>query len=419
VTDRDPGPERPPGAGADHTEVLHGRFLRPFDFFRAVACVCVVAQHAVLWPVPPSSTFGWALVMVLHFTRNAFFFLAAFVACYAQVTRPRTVGGLWWRRLTQVLVPFAFWTAAYFVYTVATSSVPAGQAINLLWHDAWFGYYQLYFVIVLVQLYVLLPLLVPLVVRARRVAGWVLLASFALQLAMVSLSHYASWRSGAPGTVRNVDEILLTSRVLLGYQFYVLAGLFAAVYAGPLGRFVARQWSRITVAAGALFVLALGYYAFGLAAGQTPGHASDLYQPVATVWFCGAIAGLYALGWRWAQAVDGRPGGRGDRLVTWGSDISGGMFFAHVLVLQVLLLGLDHTALEADAGWGALAVVLFVGTVVVTASLVTFARRTPLRLVLTGPDRTAQRASLRWWPALAAAVWRPSARPRAVTTAAR
>ena len=110
------------------------------------------------------------------------------------------------------------------------------------------------------------------------------------------------------------------------------------------------------------------------------------------------IAGLCALGWRWAQAVDLRPGGLGDRVVTWGSDISGGLFFAHVLVLQLLLIGLDHTALRADGGWGSVALVLFVGTVAATAAMVTIARRTPLRLVLTGPDRTAQRAWLRWWP---------------------
>jgi peptidoglycan/LPS O-acetylase OafA/YrhL len=409
VNGRVPGPGAPPGTGADLSGDAHGRFLRPFDFFRAVACVCVVAQHAVLWPVPPSSKVGWALVMLLHFTRNAFFFLAAFVACYAQLTRPRAVGALWWRRLTQVLVPFLFWTAAYFVFTMATSPAPPGRAVAELWHDAWFGYYQLYFVVVLVQLYVLLPLLVPLVVRARRAAVWILAASALLQLGMVSVSHYASWRTGVPGTIRTIDETLLTSRVLVGYQLYVVAGLFAALFAGTLGRFVARHWRGIAAASGATLLGALGYYLYGLAIGQTPGHASDLYQPVATVWFVGAIAGLCALGWRWAQSADRRPDGVGARVLTWGSDISGGLFFAHVLVLQLLLIGLNHTALRADGGWGSVAGVLFVGTVAITAAFVTVARRTPLRLVLTGPDRIAQRSSLRWWPARRVVPSRPPA----------
>ncbi len=397
---RDPGPDTGPQSGQalDDVAGAHGRYLRPFDFFRTVACVCVVAQHAVLWPVPASSAIGWGLVMLFHFTRNAFFFLAAFVACYTQLNRPRGVGALWWRRLSQILVPFAFWTAAYVVFTLATTPVPARQALFLAWHDVWYGYYQLYFVVVLVQLYVLLPFVVPLVVRARRVAVPVLVVSAALQLGMTGVSHYASWRVGALGGLRNVDDVLLTSRVLLGYQFYVVAGLLAAVHARSLGTFVARHWRGIAATSGVLSVVAVGYYVLGLATGQTPGHASDLYQPVATVWFIGAIAGLCALGWRWAQAAARRPGGRGDRLVTWGSDISGGMFFAHVLVLQLLLIGLDHTALQADAGWGAVSGVVFVGTVVGTAVLVDAGRRTPLRLALSGPDREAQRSSRRWSP---------------------
>ena len=80
--------------------------------------------------------------------------------------------------------------------------------------------------VVLVQLYVLLPLLVALVVRARRVAGWVLLASAALQLAMTAVSHYASWRTGVPGSCTTSTRSSSTSRVLLGYQLYVVAGLW-------------------------------------------------------------------------------------------------------------------------------------------------------------------------------------------------
>jgi hypothetical protein len=77
-----------------------GRYLRQYDLFRVITFVCVIGQHSILWPVTSSSVAGWGLVMLLHYTRNAFFFLSAVVAAYAQATRPRSTLALWYRRLS-------------------------------------------------------------------------------------------------------------------------------------------------------------------------------------------------------------------------------------------------------------------------------------------------------------------------------
>ncbi|HEX4082170.1 MAG TPA: hypothetical protein VHX40_04335, partial [Acidimicrobiales bacterium] len=130
--------------------------------------------------------------------------------------------------------------------------------------------------------------------------------------------------------------------------------------------------------------------------------ASDLYQPVAVVWFVAAIAGLYALGWWWAARAAGRAGpSRLDRLLTWGSDVSGGFYFSHILVLQLVLTGLTAAGLEiATSSWWVTTIVLFPATLLGTAVLVTVVRWTPLRFVLTGPDRPDERATLAWFPSL-------------------
>jgi peptidoglycan/LPS O-acetylase OafA/YrhL len=375
-----------------------GYYLRQFDLFRTVACIGVVAQHSVLWTVPASSAVGWGLVMVLHATREMFFFLSAFVACYSQRTRPRSRGALWYRRLSQILVPYLVWTAIYFAYTMITTPASHGSAIGVLWTDLWHGYYQLYFIVVLVQLYMLLPVLLWLVRATRNHHGWVLGASVALQLAMVTVSHYFSWHGGVLGTVRHVDVVLLTSRCIVGYQLYLVAGLLAATHVDEVQRLVARNCRRILAGSLAVFLVAVGYYLYGVVIGQTPGEASDLYQPVAVVWFMAATAGLYALGWLWASRAARRSPNRVDRLFTWGSDASGGFYLAHVLVLQLVLTGLGAIGLRAATSWGVVSAVLFVATVAGTALLVGVLLRTPLRFVLTGPNRTDERDSLDWLP---------------------
>jgi len=375
-----------------------GFYLRQFDLFRTVTFVCVVAQHSVLWPVTGGAQIGWGAVMLLHATRNMFFFLSAFVAYYAQVTRPRSTGALWWRRLSQIVVPYLVWTVIYWGYTMIVNSQSMG-GLGSFRHDLWWGYYQLYYAIVLIQFYVLLPLLIWLVRISRRYHWWVLGVSALFQLAMMTVSHYFSWHSGVPGTIRHYDLDLTQSRLIVGYQLYLVAGLLAADHVDDIQRFVARYRRAIVTGAVAVGVLATGYYIVGLAQHETPGHASDLYQPVATVWFVAAIAGLYALGWIWANRAAARAApGRWDRFLTWTSDMSGGFYFAHVLVLQLILLGLVHAGLESAAPWWVTSIVLFPGTLLGTAILVTLVERTPLRFFLTGPNRTEERAFLAWFP---------------------
>lgn len=384
-----------PAAGAS---VLSGDgfYLRQFDLFRTVTCVCVVAQHSVLWPVPGGAAVGWGMVMVLHFTRNAFFFLSAFVAAYAQRTRPRRTVALWYRRISQILVPYLVWTAIYFVHTVIATPMPAGPA-STLWGDLWNGYYQLYFVVVLLQLYVLLPGLLWLVRKTRGHHTAVLAGSFALQIAMTVCSHYLSG-GGAAGQLHRYAVDLFQPRLIVGYQLYLVMGLLAADHVDGVQRLVARHARTVLAATGAVFLVALGYYAYGLHIGQNPGEASDLYQPVACVWFVTAIAGLYALGWCWAERAARQPGRLAERAVTWGSDVSGGIYFSHVLVLELVLSALGGLGLRTAAPWGVVSAVLFVTTVVFSAVLVSLLLRSRLRWVLTGPDRTAERATLRWAP---------------------
>lgn len=374
------------------------RYLRQFDLYRVIAFLGVIGQHAVLWPIPGGSDVGWSLVMVLHATRESFFFLSAFVACYSQILSPRSLPGFWTRRIGAVLGPYLAWTAVYVAYTVVSSPAPVTIGPTVV-HDLLNGYYQLYFLVVLFQVYIVLPGVLWVLRRTRGHHAWVFAVSLALQLTMMTLSHYFSWRTGPMHAVRAVDLNVITPRYVMGYQLYIVAGALAACHFDKVQGIVERHSARVLAAAGLAFCLAEGYYAYGLLAGESPGHASDLFQPVAAVWFLSACAGLWALGWRWARRAAQRPTTRADALVRWGADASGGFYLSHVLVLQLIFTGLADAGLTGARTWGAASAVLFVGTVCGAGLLVAVIMRTPLRWLLTGPDRSAARARAPVYPA--------------------
>src|SRR5579875_230692 len=130
-----------------------GGYLGQFDSYRVIACCAVVLQHSLLWTVAGGLVVPWAFVMLLHFSRTAFFFLSAFILTYAQITRPRSTKDFWKRRYIQLGVPYLVWTLIYFVDTLLTVHGSSSQAWSLAWHDLVYGYYQLYFAVVLFQLY--------------------------------------------------------------------------------------------------------------------------------------------------------------------------------------------------------------------------------------------------------------------------
>jgi Acyltransferase family len=142
----------------------NGGYIGQFDSFRVIACCAVVLQHSLLWTTAAGNSAAWVFVMLFHFSRTAFFFffLAAILLTYSQIIRPRSTLGFWGRRYVRLGVPFLVWTAIYWVFTMITGD-SWDQAWSLLWNDVVYGYYQLYFAVVL-----LLYLVFPPVLRAIR-----------------------------------------------------------------------------------------------------------------------------------------------------------------------------------------------------------------------------------------------------------
>src|ERR1700677_4795414 len=84
-------------------------YLSMLDLYRVVVCASVLGQHSFLWTGMANNDIGTGFITVLHFTRNAFFFLTGLVVCYAQLTRPRSLGRLWLRRYVQIGIPYLAW----------------------------------------------------------------------------------------------------------------------------------------------------------------------------------------------------------------------------------------------------------------------------------------------------------------------
>jgi peptidoglycan/LPS O-acetylase OafA/YrhL len=340
--------------------------LTHVDAMRPVKQVGVVSTHSLQWFAPAANVGVGAGLMLTHVTRFAFMFISAAMLVYAYPVVAQ--GGwrtFWRRRLLVVALPYVTWTVIYFALGIVQSGrvgsiTGDGERLGLLLLT---GYDQLYFLIILLQFYLLYPAFLWLVRRTEHHHWWLLGVSLAVQLILFWLAHeqrLPAWMLGKGAT-----------RELWNYELFVIAGAVLAWHYRAVHTWLCRHW-RLLLAAAAVGV-AVGEAWYVLAALGVPGFGggdpSDPFQPVEIPLYLGLITMVYLLGvlltsewWpRWLRA-----------LVRAGADYSYGIYLSQVLVATPLTM-FGWRSLDGDLPWEVVTaggiVVIFVAAGLLTALL--------------------------------------------------
>lgn len=368
--------------------------LPQIDVVRVLAFGAVIGVHALSTTVLPSNPVGGGVLMLLHFTREAFFLITGVVLVHTYGSREHfDVPAFWRRRFLLVGVPYLSWSLVYYLV-----NVPFEPSHGLWWRT--FGFdlltgrasYQLYFLLVSLQAYLLLPLILRLL---RRTAGHhvlLLVVSGVVQLVVFHLIQSTRDASGWALTILNHSDAMFPT-----YQFFLLAG---AVAAWHLPRTQSLLQARLRwvpwIVLGGIAVAELAY-ALQIGPYGAEGARGQL-QMAMVPWGLASFAGLYALGVIWASK---RRTGRWATALDVGQRISFGVYLVHPLVLDLLFAhGFAAGPGQIMPGW--LATIVAVAIALAGAVVVVLVvQRTPLSSALTGREHTG---GWRWRPVLAAVV---------------
>lgn len=376
-------------AGSGH----RGGYLGQFESYRVPACAAVVFQHSLLWTVAAGNVTAWALVMLLHFSRTAFFFLTALLLTYSQITRPRSTLDFWRRRFVQLGVPYLVWTVIYWIYVGVRSGGSAGHLWSMLWHELVFGYYQLYFAVVLFQLYLIFPFLLRLL-QPRKHHARIMAGSLCVALILAGGLHWPHAYGVVGQWILFMKAHWPWSRDPLTYQEQFIAGILVALHLDEVYRFAQRWYRHMIALALVVGIAATLWYLIAVWTGDGTGRASDLYQPIAFLWFTAAVAALECGTLLWYQWSSRRPKRHGALSAEFLAGLTGGIFFSHVLFLQLVLSAMGATGLAPHLGWFGKVVVLYGSTLLLAGTFTALALRTRLAWPLTGPIRSEQRRRL-------------------------
>src|SRR2546423_4132746 len=318
-------------------------YIYELDLMRPVTAVTAVAVHVLAFTQSLNHTttgmqVQYGIITSVHLTREVFMFITALALTYVYFGRPFSGKRFWARRSIGVLVPYCVWSIAY-TWVNTSQHSPAAFARTALF-DILTGNasYQLYYILLTLQLYLVLPLFLLFLKYIKQHPWKALSMSFVLQVLLM----YADYRYLQQGTLASsgVWQIVgaYQDRFLLTYQFFFILGGLAALFLKQARAFVLShgKWivSGFVLALAALwvhFLLQVDVYHESL------GYATSVLQPMMTFYSPVVIVLLVFLACRWASRTDQQGHPKGYRFWRTLSDASFGIYLVHVFILTALL----------------------------------------------------------------------------------
>src|SRR5438132_7297317 len=318
-------------------------YIYELDLMRPVTAVTVVAVHVLAFTQSLNHTTTGlqvqnGIITSVHFTRDVFMFITALALTYVYFGRPFSGKRFWAKRSIGVLVPYCIWSIAYtWVNTSQHSPVAFAKLalFNILTGNA---SYQLYYILLSIQFYLILPLFLLFLKLVQRHPWRALLISFALQVLLM----YFDYRYLQQGTLASsgVWQVVAAFQgsFLLTYQFYFILEGLAALSLKQARAFVLRYGTWIM--GGFVLALAAVWVHFLLQVDvyhEALSYATSVLQPVMVFYSPVVIMLLGFLACHWASRTDQQGHPKGYRFWRTLSDASFGIYLVHVFILTALL----------------------------------------------------------------------------------
>lgn len=175
------------------------KHLDEIAILRALAMFAVVAIHFINMPllrIPETSSaqiFYYYFQKLLIFAVPCFIFISGLMVSYKQPQGKLNTKVFYIKRLKKVGIPYLIWTLLYLVILLVLGSLSLADLGNLQNWATWLGlgkaYEHLYFMIIILEFYLLAPILLPLAQKTANSLPWALVIAFGGQMIVYWLNR--------------------------------------------------------------------------------------------------------------------------------------------------------------------------------------------------------------------------------------
>ena len=386
------------GRSSDHVntgnESVRGtrKRLDHIDAMRPIKQAAVISTHALIYFSPVGAGLLTIDGLVLtHFSREAFLFVSACMLAFSYRDHERVATKQYWgRRFMAVGLPYLVWTLIYFIfidltavkgfpfYSFSASYFFSATGLHHLLVLTLQGYYHLYYLLVIMEFYVLFPVLLKYLKRWKRRHVLIMVLALAWQILFSIAVSYHLLYAIRPG--------FWQTRLVLSYPLYLIGGIVVALHLDDVHAWVVRHARAIIVATVlcALGALALnnfrhkGFFDVVIRPGGNP------FAIMVIPYTVGAILCVYLLG---VFFVSPNRSLRTRAAVKSGADNSYGIYLSQLIWIILLLRIWNHFKLDPPFPVGPIiAVVIVYSCGFIFSALVA---RSPFARAVTGRSRAS------------------------------
>jgi|GEM_PF-542453 surface polysaccharide O-acyltransferase-like enzyme len=273
----------------DASSQKNKKYIFEIHFLRAFACLAVVGVHVSATHYGMNDEtwhpFTYFLNQIGRFGTTIFAVISGFLLFYQVKRKGFEMGSFFKSRFSKILLPFLIWSLAYrfllYYYDKQAFGDPGAELKKILMGDS---FYHLYFVAIVVQFYIIFPIL------QKLFRTQTLMLVFAFVSLIISYNLYGF----NPGIEGAFGEFLASKSFMPIWIFYFAFGGFLAYFWEEIVGFATkRPWKMLALA---LIVLGCGVVEY-----QTVGYISNrglsnlVYIPL----LCIASIGTYPLLAKW------------------------------------------------------------------------------------------------------------------------
>lgn len=316
--------------------------LDHIDAMRPVKQAAVISTHALIFFAPlGTSTAVVGLIMLTRFSRDAFLFVSACMLTYSYRDSPKiALVHYSKRRFLSVGVPYLTWTVIYFFYTSLTNvkgfpfysfhsaTILSSSGLHHFVHILLTGYFHLYYLIVIMEFYILFPLLMKFV---RRFSQWHIQIMVFVLVWQIAFGVLVS-----PHLFNIKISDFYQSRSITSYAIYLIGGMILALHLDAIHEWI-RDQARWIIAFTIASALAAEVFSYQTLHGSLPAYlktGTNIFSPAMLPFNIGAILCVYLLG---VYLVAPRRHLRTRVMVQSGSDNSYGVYLSQMLWIPLLL----------------------------------------------------------------------------------
>ncbi|HVB74635.1 MAG TPA: acyltransferase, partial [Ktedonobacteraceae bacterium] len=313
------------------------------DPLRITTALVVVAVHVLAFTVfLNQTTMGVqiqnAVITAIHYTREMFMFVTAFALVYVYYGKPFSATRFWKRRAVGVFLPYCIWSLVYLLVNQPQRTLSSFITTLILDIISGSASYQLYFILLSLQFYILFPLFLPFVSFIKKHPWTTLAISFVLEVLMLYVDYHTLQRGAGAGVPLWHFIWQCQDSIIFTYQFYFILGALTAIYLPQVRSFLKRWgWWTLPAFLVALLALWVHYFMQVLYYKEASGYATSVLQPIMTFFSLAIIAFFFWLAYRWASNVDEAGHPRSYRVWSVLSDASFGVYLIHALLLAWFL----------------------------------------------------------------------------------